>query len=1134
MNCRKIIIKFIMICVFVTGTFVLSSQYDVHAENSGIDLKEVFEQWVNYPGANLGAGYKAGWSYNANTGALNTTANVGFTGYYNPNLMSFTTGTFGCDFQSSDTDPWGFAWGIKKWKNASNQDVYSFYMYEVCGHNHWCIAYIDEWVPAKDAGSHRGPVYHSTIDAADSQYAAHNEGKGSVGFSTGKVLAYGEANVKGIQHRVTIKVNKKTVTVASNGTKLAEVEAPVQAGSFGPCSASNAGAYFYNLTMEAAEDNGAVRADFQTFDNGVASNAGKVGDTLSLEDRSWPDPSTKATIKSEEWTVYYGDELIYQGSTPYEGVVDREGEYKIVLNILTSQGLTASKTKYFTVTDENIVTVKYIDGFGNKLCDDIVYRGKVGDPYTTSALSFKGYVLDEIDGNQVGKFSDKPIGVTYVYKKSDGGVNEDDGAAPVIAKYVDEEGNELLPSITYKGTLGYKYTTKQLDIPGYTFLKMADDSDEVNGRFGYQDKNVVYVYTRDTTSEEKKASIVVRYVDTNGKTMLDDRILTGTVGEKYQIEKPAIPGYVVKSVEGAEKGTFAEGEIQMIKVVYTPEEYTACSAVARYVDTEGNTFETDRIINGNAGDKYTTEELEFEGYGLKEIQGSAPSGTLVADKVQFVTCVYHKLGNVAVHFVDEEGHSILDDKVISGAVDSSYDVPDTDIYGYQYVETQGDRTGTFIDGNIEVTMVYKVTNPSTVAARYVDENGNLLCEDIIYKGEVGSQYKTVKLAIKGYEFVKVEGQETRKITENPKIVTYIYKLKDTTPVEPEVTGKVTAKYVDEDGNSIYDSLEYTGKVGENYKVSQITIPGYELKETVGNPEGLYEETDQEVKYVYSKKDPDQMTDEEKKQGGSIVVRYEDKDGNIIKEEVINGQVGDEFEIEKPNLPGYEIDKVIGEEKGQIGENIKVIKVVYNSLKDKEGTESSVIAKYVDENGNIIHFDNLYTGQVGSQYTTKSETIKGYKLVKIEGEPKGEYTEDIKTVTYVYKTVCRVIVKYVDENGKVIKTQKVYVGDLGDSYRIKHPNIAGYKYVRADGNEKGYYVKGDQVLTYVYKRSKVSYSYSKDKKTGNKSNLGDEISQSRLSDNVQTSDESQTYLYMVMALVSMIGALYITKKSKKAN
>lgn len=1033
MNCRKIIIKFIMICVFVTGTFVLSSQYDVHAENSGIDLKEVFEQWVNYPGANLGAGYKAGWSYNANTGALNTTANVGFTGYYNPNLMSFTTGTFGCDFQSSDTDPWGFAWGIKKWKNASNQDVYSFYMYEVCGHNHWCIAYIDEWVPAKDAGSHRGPVYHSTIDAADSQYAAHNEGKGSVGFSTGKVLAYGEANVKGIQHRVTIKVNKKTVTVASNGTKLAEVEAPVQAGSFGPCSASNAGAYFYNLTMEAAEDNGAVRADFQTFDNDVASNAGKVG-----------------------------------------------------------------------------------------------------DPYTTSALSFKGYVLDEIDGNQVGKFSDKPIGVTYVYKKSDGGVTEDDGAAPVIAKYVDEEGNELLPSITYKGTLGYKYTTKQLDIPGYTFLKMADDSDEVNGRFGYQDKNVVYVYTRDTTSEEKKASIVVRYVDTNGKTMLDDRILTGTVGEKYQIEKPAIPGYVVKSVEGAEKGTFAEGEIQMIKVVYTPEEYTACSAVARYVDTEGNTFETDRIINGNAGDKYTTEELEFEGYGLKEIQGSAPSGTLVADKVQFVTCVYHKLGNVAVHFVDEEGHSILDDKVISGAVDSSYDVPDTDIYGYQYVETQGDRTGTFIDGNIEVTMVYKVTNPSTVAARYVDENGNLLCEDIIYKGEVGSQYKTVKLAIKGYEFVKVEGQETRKITENPKIVTYIYKLKDTTPVEPEVTGKVTAKYVDEDGNSIYDSLEYTGKVGENYKVSQITIPGYELKETVGNPEGLYEETDQEVKYVYSKKDPDQMTDEEKKQGGSIVVRYEDKDGNIIKEEVINGQVGDEFEIEKPNLPGYEIDKVIGEEKGQIGENIKVIKVVYNSLKDKEGTESSVIAKYVDENGNIIHFDNLYTGQVGSQYTTKSETIKGYKLVKIEGEPKGEYTEDIKTVTYVYKTVCRVIVKYVDENGKVIKTQKVYVGDLGDSYRIKHPNIAGYKYVRADGNEKGYYVKGDQVLTYVYKRSKVSYSYSKDKKTGNKSNLGDEISQSRLSDNVQTSDESQTYLYMVMALVSMIGALYITKKSKKAN
>lgn len=274
-----------------------------------------------------------------------------------------------------------------------------------------------------------------------------------------------------------------------------------------------------------------------------------------------------------------------------------------------------------------------------------------------------------------------------------------------------------------------------------------------------------------------------------------------------------------------------------------------------------------------------------------------------------------------------------------------------------------------------------------------------------------------------------------------------------------------------------------------------------------------------------------MTDEEKKQGGSIVVRYEDKDGNIIKEEVINGQIGDEFEIEKPNIPGYKVDKVVGEEKGHIDEDVKVIKVVYDPIKNNEGLESSVIAKYVDENGNTIHFDNLYSGQVGSQYTTNSETIKGYKLVKIEGNQKGVYGDDIKVVTYVYKTICRVVVKYVDENGKVIKTQKVYVGDLGKSYNIKHPNIAGYKYVKAEGNQKGYYVKGDQVLTYVYKKSKVSYSSSTD---GNHSQLGDDISQSRLSDNVQTSDESQAYLYMMMALVSMMGILYVTKKVKKTH
>ncbi len=35
------------------------------AADTYIDLKEVFGEWINFPGANLGSGYAAGWQAQA-------------------------------------------------------------------------------------------------------------------------------------------------------------------------------------------------------------------------------------------------------------------------------------------------------------------------------------------------------------------------------------------------------------------------------------------------------------------------------------------------------------------------------------------------------------------------------------------------------------------------------------------------------------------------------------------------------------------------------------------------------------------------------------------------------------------------------------------------------------------------------------------------------------------------------------------------------------------------------------------------------------------------------------------------------------------------------------------------------------
>jgi len=69
-------------------------------------------------------------------------------------------------------------------------------------------------------------------------------------------------------------------------------------------------------------------------------------------------------------------------------------------------------------------------------------------------------------------------------------------------------------------------------------------------------------------------------------------------------------------------------------------------------------------------------------------------------------------------------------------------------------------------------------------------------------------------------------------------------------------GKVTVKYVDEDGNEIADSVVHTGYIGETYKTEQKDIPGYEFKEMhqeSASVTGEFKKDPQTVIYVYKKK-----------------------------------------------------------------------------------------------------------------------------------------------------------------------------------------------------------------------------------------------------------------------------------------
>ena len=155
------------------------------------------------------------------------------------------------------------------------------------------------------------------------------------------------------------------------------------------------------------------------------------------------------------------------------------------------------------------VTTKYVDTEGNKISDEVVKTGNIGDDYITEQKAIDGYTFKEVRGNPTGKFTDQPQTVTYVYVKNPV------KAAEVTAKYVDTEGNKISDEVVKSGNVGDDYTTEQKAIDGYTFKEVRGNP---TGKFTDQPQTVTYVYMKYKIYPASKADNKLDHKDkTNNK-----------------------------------------------------------------------------------------------------------------------------------------------------------------------------------------------------------------------------------------------------------------------------------------------------------------------------------------------------------------------------------------------------------------------------------------------------------------------------------------------------------------------------------------------------------------------------------------------------------------------------------------
>lgn len=130
------------------------------------------------------------------------------------------------------------------------------------------------------------------------------------------------------------------------------------------------------------------------------------------------------------------------------------------------------------------------------------------------------------------------------------------------------------------------------------------------------------------------------------------------------------------------------------------------TVIAHYVDEAGNQIADNETYKDAVGNEYTTEAKTINKYTLIKVPENN-NGTYTEDDINVYYVYTLTKGKVVAHYVDENGNTIAKDETYEDVLDNPYQTVKKDIAGYVFVSVDGQETGVFKDGTIEVTYKYK-------------------------------------------------------------------------------------------------------------------------------------------------------------------------------------------------------------------------------------------------------------------------------------------------------------------------------------------------------------------------------------------------------------------------------------------
>ncbi|MEW4353409.1 MucBP domain-containing protein [Streptococcus pneumoniae] len=824
----------------------------------------------------------------------------------------------------------------------------------------------------------------------------------------------------------------------------------------------------YNDTTD-----GAVGTDFNAADDKL-----EKPDEITFGGKTYEFKEVSATPKVGDNTVVTTDAVNKVFFSPTSGGTVVEGTTHVVY-VYSEKTPETVKPEEPTdpATPGGEVTAQYfVEGTATRLYEDpsvekdTVVKEK-DTPVDTPYGDTPPVVLTDKDGNlydlvknpdgtpklkegsspQDGKVTEEAQVIQYEYKKRET-PEEDPKPTPdpvgsVVVHYVNEEGVVIQSSYkdTTDGKVGSKYDTKETSLEkpkeitfdGKTYeLVRVSDSNTVGGKeiVKTDDKNIV---TAKESGDVVEGTTNVIYV-----YKLKEEVPPTPTPD------PVKPGGEVSAqyfVEGTETRLYEDPAVQedtVVKEKDTP------------VGTEYK--DTPPAVLTDGTDIYDLVKNPDGTPKLKE--GSSPQDGKVTEEAQVIQYEYKKretpeedpkptpdpVGSVVVHYVNEEGVVIQSSykDTTDGKVGSKYDTKETSLEkpkeitfdgktyelvrvsdsntvgGKEIVKTDdknivtAKESGDVVEGTTNVIYVYKLKEevPPTPTPDPVKPGG-----------EVSAQYF-------------VEGTEDR-LYEDPSVEKdTVVKEKDT-PVDTPYGDTPPVVLTDKDGN-LYDLVKNPDGTPK-------------LKEGSSPQDGKVTEEAQVIQYEYKKRETPEEDPTPKPEApkGSVVVKYEDEEGNEIKkpvEDTPNSPVDtpyntidkrdEKIEVPNPNDPEnpttvYYLSKEEPKEgsdpeDGKVKEGVSTVTYVYKKA-------GSVIVHYVDEAGNTLADDQVAKkdAKEGTEYDTTTTTLRPSTITTKDGKvyelvPAGDYkagkvdevghltttdavsgevvSDKTKEITYVYK------------------------------------------------------------------------------------------------------------------------------------